>query len=811
MTPEFDRVLQSIRQDSGEESVAAATVRVRTRLQAELDDSITVDRLHSCADFRALFPAYRLRALSEARQMLVEDHLHSCVACRGAYRGSANVATPAYAARKTFTRRAIPWILAAAAMVIAAIALAPLLDRALAGFGPRATVAAVQGELYRVSDASRLVSGAAIGENEEIRTAKDSRAVVRLRDGSTIEMAERSDLRISERFSGKTVHLDRGAVMVEAARQRRGHLEVSTVDCLVSVKGTIFGVTAGTKGSRVSVVEGEVKVDRAGASELLHRGDQKSTNAAMEAISVADDVAWSGNAPKYLTLLGELSEIQKRIEQIPAPPLRYESKLAGLLPENTVVFAAIPNPGATLGEATRIFEERVAQNETLREWWKQQNSRQLRAVVEQARAFSDYLGDEVVLALARDTHRPLLVAETRRPGLREYLEARGVPVVDRPAGGGLMVMVYGSVVAVGLDRESLAGVAENADAGGHGRFLETPFWQYISRGYQSGAGWIFAADMEQILSGHVFPSQSAMTGMDNVQYLMIERKPNLGRTENSAALSFRGERHGLASWLGAPGPMGTLDFVSPEASFAASFEIKNPATLLNDLSVLTRVNLPSDMAANLGGEMTVAMDGPLLPTPAWKIAIETENPAGLEAAIEQASGAAGLQVAHAQLNGLTYSTLTSPRIPYGIDYIFTDGYLLMAPSRALLMAAMQTRASGLTLPRSAAFRAQLPQDRHANFSALLYYNTGVQLAPILDQLKASGLETAEQQKSMAALAADRQPGLIYAYGEPDRIFAASRSGFFGLGLDTLVGLNAKGAAGLTGLVPPLLSIHATRN
>jgi hypothetical protein len=127
------------------------------------------------------------------------------------------------------------------------------------------------------------------------------------------------------------------------------------------------------------------------------------------------------------------------------------------------------------------------------------------------------------------------------------------------------------------------------------------------------------------------------------------------------------------------------------------------------------------------------------------------------------------------------------------------------------MAAMQTRASGLTLPRSAAFRAQLPQDRHANFSALLYYNTGVQLAPILDQLKASGLETAEQQKSMAALAADRQPGLIYAYGEPDRIFAASRSGFFGLGLDTLVGLNAKGAAGLTGLVPPLLSIHATRN
>ena len=841
-TQDFDRLLDSIRNEAvPEETVREACGRVRSNMEAELGDSGTVERLESCADFRVLFASYRKNQLSEARRMLVQDHLNTCVLCRQAFQGSGRVAVIPNTAQRSLTRRVIPWAMAAAAVVVLGMMLGPTLDRVMAASGPRATIASVQGELYRVTDGglTALGAGAPVAENEEIRTSKGSHAVVRLRDGSSMEMAERSDLRISERWSGKTVRLERGSVMVEAAKQRRGRLEISTPDCLVSVKGTIFEVSRGTKGSRVSVVEGEVKVDRDGATDLLHRGDQTSTNQSMAKTSVADDVAWSANASKYLTILAEFSAIQKRIEAIPGPALRYESKLAGLLPENTMVFAAIPNLGSTLTEATNIFEERVQQSAALRAWWNQKNSLQLRSIVDQVRTFSDYLGDEVVLAIPADAQEPMLIAEARRPGLKAFLETQfatmkasgqsGMPqLIENPQATSLgqsriSVMVHGNIIAVGGAERTLARVAALADAGGKGGFLATPFWQNIAERYQSGAGWIFAVDMEQIVARHVnqlenVTNASNIAGLDNVRYLMIERKQNLGRTENSAALSFTGDRHGMASWLAAPGPMGTLDFVTPEASFAGSFVIKNPGTLLQEVigmagsqtglgSVLsafqqqTGVNIVNDIAANLGGELTVAVDGPLLPTPSWKIAIEVNNPVAIETAIEQAVTAAqrehpetGVQLSHDQVSGRTYYSLTSPKVAYEIDYVFTDGYLLIAPSTGILTTSIQTRSSGMTLERSAAFRAQLPQDGHVNFSALLYYNLGAQLGPVADQLKSSGLMTPAQQQSIAALTANRDPGLIYAYGEPDRIVVASRSGFFGLNLDTLVRLNAKGAA-----------------
>jgi hypothetical protein len=677
-----------------------------------------------------------------------------------------------------------------------------------------------------------LATGAPLNEHDEIRTAKASRAVVRLNDGSMIEMAERSALTVSERWSGKTIYLDRGSVMIEAAKQRRGRLEVITPDCAVSVKGTIFEVSRGTKGSRVSVVEGEVKVDREGDTQLLHRGDQTATSISMSNTTVAQDVAWSANSAKYLALLSELSAMSRNIAAIPGPGLRYQSKLAGLLPENTVIFAAIPNLANTLAEANGMFEARVAESPVLKEWWNQQETQQVRAIVDQVRTFGEYLGDEVVLAIPSvngQIQSPMVIAEARKAGLSDFLDRQFATL--KGAGAPIPVaMVHGNVVVLGGQPAQVARISSLVDSARRSGFTATPFGQRISESYQSGAGWIFAADMEQITQAHVpttvhVSDASKTAGFDNVRYLVIERKENLGRTENSAALSFSGSRHGIMSWLAAPGPMGTLDFVSPEASFAASFVIRNPgevlqevigitgaqtgpAAVINAVQQQTGINLMNDIAANLGGEMTIAFDGPLLPTPAWKIAIEVDNPARLEWAFEQAvqtaqrdDPASAVTLTTSTANGLTYHTLKTTSLPIEIDYVFSDGYLVLGSSQGVLQNAVESRASGLTLSRSSAFRAQMPQGGHANFSALLYYNMGSTVGPIVDQLKKGGLMTPDQQGALGSLISNREPGLIYAFGEPDRIVVASRSGFFGLDLSTLVGLNAKGMAALPQLLP----------
>src|SRR5207244_13211589 len=101
----------------------------------------------------------------------------------------------------------------------------------------------------------------------ELRTAKDSEAMLQLRDGSVVELRERSGFSTTQTASDLTIRLERGSVIVQAAKRSAGHLYVATADCRVAVTGTVFSVSSGVKGSRVSVIEGEVRVSQNGASQ----------------------------------------------------------------------------------------------------------------------------------------------------------------------------------------------------------------------------------------------------------------------------------------------------------------------------------------------------------------------------------------------------------------------------------------------------------------------------------------------------------------------------------------------------------------
>jgi ferric-dicitrate binding protein FerR (iron transport regulator) len=855
---DWDRLISQIR----DERVSDEVIRgARNRVREAILDSPSADdaghKLRSCRDFQSLIPSYLAARLTPARTLLMEDHLHQCVACRHALEAARTQSMPARAPRRIESRHfpALEWALAGA--LAAGIAIGIFAGNAglLPGqHATRATVASVEGSAFYVSDSgNRLVpAGYKLSDGDEFRTGKNSRAEVRLSDGSEIEMDERSQLSISRGWRGTTIHLDGGHIIVAAAHRRAGGLYVATEDCLVASKGTIFVVNHGTKGSRVSVLEGAIHVAYGKHDEDLQAGGQVTSSGDISRVPIQEDLQWSKNSAKYLALLGEFRILQKQWEALPGPGLRYQSDLLQYVPRNTVIYAAIPNLGSTLGEASRLFEDRLKQSPVLRSWWKEQGLRgpQFEDAISRIETFSNYLGEEVVLAMAPSgTNRqddPVLLARVRRPGLREFLESQdrqlfsgnGQPVfqlVDDPAhvgqaaNGQPLIYIGDNLMVVAMnpfELERIAGLARDRQPG---RFLETQFYQNITHSYRDGAGWLFSVDMEQILGEYVHnprTKESLPPGFDNVKYLTVERR-DMGTTETRAAITFAPVRKGIPAWLAEPAPMGSLDFVSPEASLAASFVIKDPKNVVDEifqyeqstnpkfqdqlaqLEANLGVSIRDDISEPLGGEVTFALDGPVLPTPSWKVIVEVYDRGSLQATISklvdsfnrQAPPKEGkFELSERQLGSIIYYTLRNNRQPnFEIDYAFVDSYWIIGPSQSLIARAIENRQAGYVLTRSQVFQQQLPTDGYTNFSALFYHNIGPTLTPLAQQLKAAGALTAEEQRDLDALRAYSTPGLIYAYGEPDRILVASSNGFMGLNLDSLLGIGQGNPAVLSHL------------
>ena len=845
----IEQIVKEIREDQPDPSVVEeAAERVRANLFGADGVHGGAGSLRSCADFQALMPSYVAKTLAPARALLLEDHTHQCVACRQVLEAT-RTGKVRTLARPQPIQRTIPqgvkWAVAAAVAIGVGLSTWATVRAILPTPGVRATVQTVNGVLYRVSDGAStpVYSGFEIGERQPIRTAKGSTAVVRMADGSLVEVNERSELSFSRPTRGATIHLARGNVIVQAAKQRKGALYVDTADCQVAVKGTVFAVTRGVKGSRVSVVEGVVKVDENNRSHELHPGDQVTTDASLVKTAVQDDVAWSRNSAQYLALLGELSALQKQVAAIPAADLRYSSKLVDLVPRDTVIYAAIPNIGSTLSEANRLFQERLQQSEVLREWWQQHQPAAgeptLDEIVQKIRAFSDYLGNEIVLAVVMDRNgkeTPILMAEVAHPGLPEYLQsqfqslnASGGPqlrvfadakTVTRQSPRDVFVSIKNNVIAVTPEIGPLQNVEEILDHSSSDTFDRSRLYSRVQQAYQAGAGWLFAADMEQMRFGFVNRREMARearrrergaSGFQDVRFVTFERKEVAGRTENLAAISFSQQRRGIASWLAAPGPMGAFEFISPDASVAASFVIKNPRALISDLynsagadnpdvqKQLSDVNerdqfrMISDLSDPLGGDIAFALDGPLLPVPSWEFAVEVYNPDRLQAAIEQLINSVNqrqdatfkLTLTKDQVGTRTFYTIRTDKAPIEAHYTFVDSYLVAAANQNLLTRAIQNRSTGYTLARSNNFRSQLPTNGDANLSGLLYHNLAPVVGPLADQLNSTTVLTPAQKASIEALKANGAPGMVYAYGEPDRIVVASTGTFFGLNIDTL--------------------------
>ncbi|HLW84564.1 MAG TPA: FecR domain-containing protein [Candidatus Sulfotelmatobacter sp.] len=871
----FDRLLSEIRSEHVDDQVVSqAGERVWSSIARTPAAELSMHKLRNCEDFQTLIPAYLNRNLPEARGLLFEDHVHQCVACRHAVEqarsGELHAATHTAAnsarrpERQTARRPALTislqaqaesrifpawrWAMSAAAAAVVAVAALALANGIFPGqHAVRGAVQNVDGSLYTVADDQvRLIpAGYQIRNGDEIRTAKGSNAVVRLVDGSLVEMGERSDLSVSREWKGTTIHLDGGRIMVQAAKQRTGRLYVATDDCLVSVKGTIFSVNHGTKGSRVAVIEGVVRVAYGDRNAELRAGDEATSTSSVSKVPIQNEIAWSRDAAKYLALLGDFSILQKQFEAIPGPGLRYSSDLLAYVPDNTVVYAAIPNLAPTLSEASQLFQDRMQQSPALRSWWKEQQrgkGPKLADVIGQLKTLSSYLGDEIVFTVAKEGSTysaPVVLAKVEQPGLESFLQGEAkhlnaggaqaaLQIVHDPsavtasANRPFLVYVNNGMLVASPDVVELQHAAARIQQSGASHFSETPLYQQVAHSYQQGAGWLFCADMEQIVAQHVQDgsNQQLPPGIGDVRYLMMERREVGSKTENRAALTFASERRGVASWLAAPASMGALEFISPNASMVNAVVIKNPRSIMEELFQIigssdtkfpqelanfeakTGVSVLDDITAPLGGEVAFAFDGPVLPTPKWKAVFEVYDPATLQATIaklvdslnqEAAQPGRSLQLSQQQVGSQTYYTIRSAQqTNFELDYTYVDTYLIAGPDIATLSQAIRDRQAGNTLTHSQTFQALLPSDGYTNFSAIFYHNIGPVMGPLVDQIKSVGKLTQQQQQSITALQANATPGLIYAYGEHDRIVVASETGFMGFDLGTLMTLGQGG-------------------
>ncbi|MDX2153342.1 MAG: FecR domain-containing protein [Bryobacteraceae bacterium] len=852
--PVLDGALAEIRNDEPDAVVVeAAAARVWAKLQAETNGLAAQHPeshvLRSCTDFQKLFAEYRAGTLAEAQRMLVEDHVHECVACRKTLEAMSRklVAMPAPKRRKSLwqTSPAVRWATAAAVAVGVGLGAWNLYIHAPNAARASSQVASVKGELYRVSGDALvpLKPGDTVSANAEIRTAKDSGATVRLSDGSMVEMRERSGLTVSATFRDTTIQLSRGGVIVEAAKQKSGNLFVLTPDVKVAVKGTVFSVNAGQKGSRVSVIEGKVQVTQSSKDAMLTPGMQYSSSLAVTPIPVSEDIAWSAQVDKHLALLREFADLKKQLESVRLPDLRYSSRLLDLVPASTVVYASLPNLGPTLADAHRIFAQKVQQSPALREWWESKgnhsNGLTLQQTVDEIRAFSDYLGDEIVLAaVATDkggVDAPVFAAEVKRQGFREFVEAEIRKIAPEArdvklhfaesaaaigAAGEQTLTIYFAqgVVAVSPSTRALREVALSIE--GAPRFSSTPNYARIQQAYRDGAGIVFSADLDRIVGSKAGSNAEQHSNflMGGMKQVLIEQKQVNGATNTSAQFSFQGERKGLAAWLGRPATLSSLDFVSPEATVVSSFALRSPATIVDELlSLLGRSNerfneerreqetklgidIRNDIAATLGGDITIAFDGPVFPVPSWKIAVEVYNPQRLEGALQRLANATGATYLQEAVNGRTYYRIASPQLAkFGeIHYTFYNGFLIAAPSRVLVEQAMGYRANGTSLARTRKFQDLIPRDSYASFSGLLYHNLGSTFGPLLEGFANSAPLNSEQRQAMQNIAGDMQPLLVGIYAEDDRIRVATTSATLGLNAANLISM--QGPMGLAGML-----------
>jgi ferric-dicitrate binding protein FerR (iron transport regulator) len=812
----------------------------------------------SIEDYISAIPAYLNKTLTEQQTLLFDEELRSSLPLRRALneaRGHHSKSAASFKPKSRF--KTMRWLASAAtiaALAFVLIAISP--DLPSFNQARLAQISTVDGEIYQIVDGGlqELTPGSWIDGRQRIRSAVGSSAIITLDDGSEIEVDERSELSMTRRGSGNRIDVSRGRILVVASPQGSGTLDVFTDEFMVSVTGTIFEVAHGAKGSRVAVIEGSVDVSLEGSVSSLIPGEALGSRSEFESLNLKNEITWSQDADEYIAMLQEVSALQKDIQAAIDSPERFSTRLLNLVPENTAAYIAVPNAPEKIAEVYEVIRKRVQSSAVLTNSWAEfessDESEHLETIMAWMHEIGDTLGDETVLALAvkdseftyardaqgkDDNLTPVILSEVDVDAFRasfdkqiaqliESFDEEGnefeieIVIVDdasEAVDNQLSVLLIDDLLVASADAETLRTMQANI-ASGSSSFVGSELHRLLESSYSQGTEILGAVNVAQFVSPFAHSSKTSEqarqaleeSGISSIEYIIAQYEQQDGVTTIAADMHFAGERRGIMSLLASPGPMGSLEFFSTETTFATALLAREPVAIVEELEDIgigsddstgeydaqTEIQLFYDIVSGIGGEMAFGLDGPALPTPAWKAVIESYDEVELQtsiaAAVERFNDKAVLEDINASVT-LTPSNVdgytgykvdlsidTSENVPAALtsvsfNYVYVEGYLVAAANEALIDRAIGFYTSGSGLPTDREFQDLMDRDGYLNYSALFFSRLGEMMSGIMGSLPAALSE--EQQQALSLIDefdTEIGPSLTSVLALPNKIHVA---------------------------------------
>ncbi|MGH9734975.1 MAG: hypothetical protein ACRD8A_10360 [Candidatus Acidiferrales bacterium] len=520
--------------------------------------------------------------------------------------------------------------------------------------------------------------------------------------------------------------------------------------------------------------------------------------------------------PALVTEFGKLAGRLQHEVTMPSP--RTQSVVLPVIPEGTTFYMALPNYGEAAHESLEIFKQELQASPALREWWEKTEpgaqGTKVEDFIERFYQLSQYMGDEVAISGATDGHEPkvLVVAQISKPGLKDALQqclselpaglSANVRIIDPqqlaaaqnpPSKHEFLVLVRPDWVVASSDLDALRSFNAHLDSGER-NFVTAPFGARVAAEYKDGATMVGGADLHTILGQ--FPQSTPQarsafqrTGFADVNYLVWKQQHANGSSFGEGELSFTGPRHGIASWLDTPGPMGGVNFASPNALMVAAMRLKSPAEMYDDVWEMASSANPNarsaisafeqmlglsfrdDLLGKLSGEVTIELDA-LAPKPAWRAILGVKDAAGLQQTLNKLFTATHVVTGQAQEGGITYYTVAVPsgRTVTEITYAYAAGYLILSSSHGAVRNAIELHRGGGLLGKSAKFLASLPPGHPSGASALIYQDR-IAMAMLQLQQAAPGVSS-----SLLRLIGEGKPSVGAAYAGQTSIRMTGTSG-----------------------------------